>query len=127
MEDVIFLDTHAAIWLYSGLLDLFKPKVLQLINEKQVCISHIVRLEMKYLHEIGRINQKPDAIIDALIDEIELVFSDNNIERIISQAIHLDFTRDPFDRIIVADAYINNSFLISKDQNIKKHYKNTVW
>jgi len=127
MEGMIFLDTHAAIWLYSGHLDLFKPKVLQLINEKQVCISHIVRLEMKYLYEIGRINHQPDVIIDALKDEIGLVFSDNNMERIISQAIHLDFTRDPFDRIIVADAYINNSFLISKDQNIKKHYKNTVW
>ncbi len=127
MESVIFLDTHAAIWLYSGQLDLFKPKVLKQINEKQVCISHIVRLEMKYLNEIGRINQKPDVIIDALIDEIGLIYSDNTIERIVNQAIHLDFTRDPFDRMIVADAYINNSYLISKDQNIKKHYKNTIW
>jgi PIN domain nuclease of toxin-antitoxin system len=44
-----------------------------------------------------------------------------------SLAIHLDFTRDPFDRIIVADASVNNSMLISKDKIIKKHYKNTVW
>ena len=127
MESLIFLDTHVAIWLYSGRLDLFKPKVLQLINDNQVCISHLVRLEMKYLNEIGRINQHPDMIIDALIDEIGLVFSSNSIERLINQAIHLDFTRDPFDRIIVADARLNNSYLISKDQNIKKHYRNTVW
>lgn len=71
-----------------------------LINEKQVCISHIVRLEMKYLNVVGRINQKPDVIIDALIDEIGLVFSDNIMERILGQAIHLDFTRDMFDRIM---------------------------
>jgi len=127
MESLIFLDTHVAIWLYSGRLDLFRPKVLRLINDNQVCISHWVRLEMKYLNEIGRINQHPDMIIDALIDEIGLVFSNNSIERIVSQAIHLDFTRDPFDRIIVADAYINNSCLISKDQNIRKNYKYAVW
>lgn len=127
MESLIFLDTHVAIWLYSGRLDLFRPKVLRLINDNQVCISHLVRLEMKYLNEIGRINQHPDMIIDALIDEIGLVFSNNSIERIVSQAIHLDFTRDPFDRIIVADAYINNSYLISKDQNIRKNYKFAVW
>ena len=127
MESLIFLDTHVAIWLYSGMLDLFKPKVLQLINDNQVCISQLVRLEMKYLNEIGRINQHPDMIIDALIDEIGLVFSNNSIERIVSQAIHLDFTRDPFDRVIVADAYINNSYLISKDQNIRKNYKYAVW
>ena len=127
MESLIFLDTHVAIWLYSGMLDLFKPKVLQLINDNQVCISHLVRLEMKYLNEIGRINQHPDMIIDALIDEIGLVFSNNSIERIVNQAIHLDFTRDPFDRVIVADATINNSFLITKDQNIRKYYKYAVW
>jgi PIN domain nuclease of toxin-antitoxin system len=127
MESLIFLDTHVAIWLYSGRLDLFRPKVLRLINDNQICISHWVRLEMKYLNEIGRINQHPDMIIDALIDEIGLVFSNNSIERIVSQAIHLDFTRDPFDRIIVADAYINNSYLISKDQNIRKNYKYTLW
>lgn len=127
MESMIFLDTHAAVWLYSGQLELFKPNVLKLINENQVGISHIVRLELKYLKEIGRIKQMPDVIIDALIDEIGLVFSDNSIERIVNLAIHLDFTRDPFDRIIVADASINNSILISKDKLIKKHYKKKIW
>jgi PIN domain nuclease of toxin-antitoxin system len=127
MESLIFLDTHVAIWLYSGRLDLFKPKVLQLITDNQVCISHIARLEMKYLYEIGRINQLPDIIIAALIHEIGLVFSNNSIERIVNQAIHMDFTRDPFDRIIVADALISNSYLISKDQIIRKNYKYAIW
>lgn len=127
MESLIFLDTHAAIWLYSGALDLFNKKVLQQIEENRVCISHIVKLEMKFLHEIGRIKQSPDVIIDALKEEIGLVFSKNNFERIINQATHFDFTRDPFDRIIVADACISNSFLVSKDDVIKKHYRNTIW
>ncbi len=127
MESLIFLDTHVAIWLYAGHLELFKPKVLKLINDKQVCISHMVRLEMQYLNEIGRINQKPDIITEALMKEIGLVYSDNSIERIINRAIHLDFTRDPFDRMIVADASINNSILISKDQIIRKNYINSVW
>ena len=127
MESLIFLDTHVAVWLYSGQLNLFSPKILKRINENPVCISHIARLEMKYLNEIGRIKIEPDVIIDSLVNEIGLTFSDNSIDRIVSQAIHLDFTRDPFDRIIVADASINNSILISKDENIKKHYKNTIW
>ena len=127
MEGLIFLDTHVAIWLYSGELDLFSKKVLQMINENRICISHWVKLEMKYLNEIGRVKQKPDEIIDALIDEIGLTFSKNSFERIVNQAIHFDFTRDPFDRIIVADASINNSYLISKDDIILNNYKNTIW
>ena len=124
---MIFLDTHVAIWLYSGQLELFNPKVLKLINTEQVCISHIVKLEIQYLYEIKRVKYEPGLIIDTLIDEIGLMFSDNNFESIVRQAIHLSFTRDPFDRIIVSDASINNSKLISKDRNIKKHYINTIW
>jgi PIN domain nuclease of toxin-antitoxin system len=127
MESMIFLDTHAVVWLYSGQLDLFNPKVLKLINSEQVCISHIVKLEIQYLFEIKRVIYEPGHIIDTLIDEIGLIYSDNNLDSIVRQAIHLSFTRDPFDRIIVADASINNSKLISKDRNIKKHYKNTIW
>ena len=124
---MIFLDTHVVIWLYSGQLELFNPKVLKLINTEQVCISHIVKLEIQYLYEIKRVKYEPGLIIDTLIDEIGLMFSDNNFESIVRQAIHLSFTRDPFDRIIVSDASINNSKLISKDRNIKKHYINTIW
>ena len=124
---MIFLDTHVVIWLYSGQLELFNPKVLKLINTEQVCISHIVKLEIQYLYEIKRVKYEPGLIIDTLVDEIGLMYSDNNFESIVRQAIHLSFTRDPFDRIIVSDASINNSKLISKDRNIKKHYINTIW
>lgn len=127
MESLIFLDTHAVIWLYSGDLDLFSKKVLKQIEEGRVCISHIVKLEIKFLYEIGRIKQTPDVIIEALTDEIGLTFSKNNFDRIINQAVHFDFTRDPFDRIIVADACISNSFLVSKDEFTRKNYKNTIW
>ena len=127
MGSVIFLDTHAVIWLYSGQLDLFNPKVLKLINTEQVCISHIVKLEIQYLYEIRRVKYESGIIIDTLIDEIGLMFSDNSFDTIVREAIHLSFTRDPFDRIIVADASINNSRLISKDRNLKKHYKKTIW
>jgi len=127
MGSVIFLDTHAVIWLYSGQLDLFNPKVLKLINTEQVCISHIVKLEIQYLYEIRRVKYESGIIIDTLIDEIGLMFSDNSFDTIVREAIHLSFTRDPFDRIIVADASINNSMLISKDRNLKKHYKKTIW
>jgi PIN domain nuclease of toxin-antitoxin system len=127
MESMIFLDTHVVVWLYAGELKLFKPATLKLINDHAIGISHIVRLELQYLYEIGRITKKPELIIDALVDEINLGFSTNSFERIVNQAIHFDFTRDPFDRIIVAEASINNSLLITKDKFIKKHYKHTVW
>ncbi len=121
------MDTHVVVYLYSGQLDLIKPKILRMINENPVCVSYIVRLELKYLNEVGKIKHTPEVILNALIDDIGLVFSKNSFDRIINHAVHLDFTRDPFDRIIVADASINDSILVSRDDIIKKNYKNTIW
>ena len=42
-------------------------------------------------------------------------------------ALSLDWTRDAFDRIIVANAMIQKSALLTKDQQILQHYKLAIW
>ena len=39
----------------------------------------------------------------------------------------MTWTRDPFDRVIVANAALNGNILISKDQNILEHYIHARW
>lgn len=39
----------------------------------------------------------------------------------------IDFTRDAFDRLIVAHAKLNNNYLISKDTHIRQNYPNALW
>jgi PIN domain nuclease of toxin-antitoxin system len=46
---------------------------------------------------------------------------------IVSQAIKLTWTRDPFDRLIVANAALNDNILISKDQNILENFCHARW
>jgi len=127
MEGLIHLDTHVVIFLYSGQIQMFSKKILDLFEKNELCISEIVRLELKYLYEIGKINVGPDVIIDGLFAEIGLKISSNTYQRVIDKAIELDFTRDPFDRIIVADAMIQDSLLVSKDRHIRENYKKTIW
>jgi PIN domain nuclease of toxin-antitoxin system len=43
---------------------------------------------------------------------------DKSLNTIVSGALDLSWTRDPFDRIIVANAAINHNILVTKDQNI---------
>jgi len=38
-----------------------------------------------------------------------------------------DWTRDPFDRIIVGNAAAENAVLITKDNSILEHYEHAVW
>lgn len=75
---LIYLDTHAVIWLYSGDKALFSEKALEKIENNALAIS-------------------------------------------------MDFTRDPFDRLITAHAALDNNLIITKDRRILKNYPGAVW
>ena len=124
---MIFLDTHIAAWLYSNQVKPLSKKAIDYINEGELYISEIVRLELQYLFEIGRINEKPMKVIMSLNKDLGLQYSPNKYSQIIDRAIELDFTRDPFDRIIVADASIHDSILISKDRRIIDNYHRVIY
>jgi len=52
---------------------------------------------------------------------------DKSFNTIVGRALELAWTRDPFDRIIIANAALNNNVLVTKDQNILENYKNAKW
>jgi len=124
---LIYLDTHVVVRLCAENRIKFSNSVENLIEKYEVNISAIVCLELQYLLEIKRIAAKPEKIISNLASSIGLKICDKNFNTIISKAMSLSWTRDPFDRIIVANAAINNSVLITKDQHILEHYENAKW
>jgi len=46
---------------------------------------------------------------------------------VIEQALREKWTRDPFDRIIVAHARSRRASLISHDEKIRAHYELAIW
>ncbi|MGK7892480.1 MAG: type II toxin-antitoxin system VapC family toxin [Microcystaceae cyanobacterium] len=124
---MIYLDTHVVVWLYAGLTDKLTDLAKTLINDHDVYISAIVRLELQYLYEIERISVQPDSIISDLSDQIDMRICDRNFNDIISHALSIAWTRDPFDRIITANAMLNSNLLLSKDRNILSHYPYAKW
>jgi len=55
---VIYLDSHIVVWLYTGLTQKLSNLAKELINNNEIFISPIVRLELQYLYEIGRVTEK---------------------------------------------------------------------
>jgi PIN domain nuclease of toxin-antitoxin system len=39
----------------------------------------------------------------------------------------VQWTRDPFDRLIVAQALLHDAPLITKDEHIRRHYAGALW
>lgn len=124
---MIHLDTHIILWLYEGLLNKFPTFAQHQLKENELMISPIVQLEVQYLYEIKRITKNSNLIINELTDKIALKICEEPLHKIIPTAIQLHWTRDPFDRLIVATAQITNTELLTKDANIAAHYKHTIW
>jgi len=124
---LIYLDTHVLVWLYAGDLQNISRSARQLINENEIYICSMVRLELQYLFEIERITSESNEIIFDLSDRIGLKVCDKNFNTVVNGALDISWTRDPFDRIIVANAALNDNILLTKDQNILRNYRHASW
>jgi PIN domain nuclease of toxin-antitoxin system len=78
----------------------------------------MVQLELTYLHEIGRLAIGGAEIIGDLRDRIGLRLSDEPLANMVHAAASLTWTRDSFDRIIVADAIVAATDLPTRDRTI---------
>lgn len=124
---MIYLDTHVVVWLYAGLIQQFSKKALELIEANQLIISPMVQLELQYLHEIGRIKTASALMIESLDCSIGLKICPLPFIQVVTESITQTWTRDPFDRIIVAQSQAGRAKLITKDQSILKNYLDAVW
>ena len=126
--EALYLDTHIVIWLRQKELHKFSPKALDAIEGAgQLLVSPMVELELKFLQEIGRITQTPYNILGDLGAMIGLKIDDKNFSEVIQKAMLIDWTRDPFDRLIVAHAMSQNSPLLSKDEKILSYFQDAIW
>jgi PIN domain nuclease of toxin-antitoxin system len=124
---MIFLDTHILVWLYEGLLEKFSKNIQNKLNATELFISPMVELELDFLNEIERINTTGVEIVRHLEAHLGLSICRVDFYKVIEEAQYLSWTRDPFDRLIVANASIFQAPLITKDEKIQKHYPLAIW
>jgi len=124
---MIFLDTHVVVWLYAGELDRIVPSARQRIEDQDLLISPVVILELQFLREIGRLKVEAHVIVSALAKIVGLQVCELAFNQVILEALIQDWTRDPFDRMIVAHAAARNLPLLTKDDTILAHYRKAFW
>ena len=124
---MLFLDTHILVWLYRGSKEFFSEVAQQELQNNDLVISPIVLLELQYLYEAKKIRPKGDAIFSELQKTIGVRIAQHDGETIARSALPLSWTRDPFDRIIVAHALSQKAKLLTKDRTILRHYPRAVW
>lgn len=123
----IYLDTHVVIWLHAGQVNRLSARAREQIDENDLLMSPAVLLELKLLQEIGRITPTPDVLFHDLQVSIGLAICPKPFSDVIQQAIGVDWTRDPFDRMIVGHAAIANDVLVTKDAQIRTNHPKASW
>lgn len=122
-----FLDTHAAIFLWEGRTELFGSGSRELLEQAVLQISPLVRLELGFLREVGKLKIEPDHLLGALTADYGVAVSSDPLDRLIPLAMPLSWTRDPFDRLLVATALLHAAPLITRDAKIQEHFAGAVW
>lgn len=125
---IAYLDTNVLLWLSENQLKRISPPAQKVLNRSDLLISPMVTIELGYLHEIGRSRRVPQDIVKQLREQIGLQICEHSFADIAETATFESWTRDPFDRVIVAHAKANGyAPLVTADSEIRENYPKAIW
>jgi PIN domain nuclease of toxin-antitoxin system len=110
---VILLDTNALIW-----IEVNSPRTRSLIaSGRRLYVSPVSLLELQFLHEAGRIRLLNKNIPD-IARSGPWLLDDPPAASWFEEALGLGWTRDPFDRLLVAHARLRGWRFATADTSI---------
>ena len=124
---MVYLDTHALIWVIQRDWDQLGPAARQAIEECDLVVSPAVVLELELLHEIGRLRTSALTVVDTLATDLGLRVCGLPFRTVVEYVLKEKWGRDPFDRLIVANAKAAEAPLVTKDARIRRHYSRVIW
>jgi PIN domain nuclease of toxin-antitoxin system len=125
---LIYLDTHTALWLANGSRDELSATALENIERAaELRVSPIVLFEASLLHEIGRIKIGVEEFKRILLYDFEVSICPMPFSEVVEASGGETWTRDPFDRLIVAHAKAASGKLITKDRRIHANFSGAIW
>ncbi|MBQ3967852.1 MAG: type II toxin-antitoxin system VapC family toxin [Lachnospiraceae bacterium] len=122
------LDTHTLLWFLFDDKQLSKQVIEVIEREDKLYLSIASLWEIAIKQSIGKLN------INKTILQIEEQCNAFNIDIISIKPIHCEKIKeldrihnDPFDRILISQALIEDMTLLTKDGNIVKYNVKTLW
>lgn len=123
------LDTHAFLWFVAGDKQLPESVKAKIKDIGELCFLSVASLwEITIKHQIGKLT------LDISLEDLFEYADRNQIEIMQISNEHLlalsklpGHHSDPFDRLIVSQALVENLTLITKDKVLKKYKIKQQW
>jgi PIN domain nuclease of toxin-antitoxin system len=123
-------DTHAFIWTFSNTKKLSATAAKEFKNPaNQIFLSVASVWEMQIKIKLGKMVFNDT--LENIINEQQTI---NNIQTLpvkLSHALYLEnlplHHKDPFDRLLISQAFVENMTLVSADANFGKYQVSLLW
>lgn len=111
---MILLDTNALIWLLAS-----HPRAAALeAAKRRLVLSPIALLELAFLEEVGRVQLVEGAAVADIARDARWRLDDPPLGDVCAAALPIQWTRDPFDRLLVAHARLRRWPLATGDRRV---------
>jgi len=117
----LLLDTHFLIWLVLGSKRIAKFPWLD--RYRPWGVSPVSFLEIQFLAEIGRLAVRNPEFTNAVMSDGRFAVDDIPLTSLVRYALQLDWTRDPFDRLLVAHSSARRIAFCTTDRGIVSHHR----
>jgi PIN domain nuclease of toxin-antitoxin system len=122
----LLVDTHAALWLLEEDKRLSSSAEQMLTDaSNEVLLSAAVVWEVSIKRSLGKLDA-PDGFAGMLLDAgaVSLAVSIDHARAVRSLPWH---HRDPFDRLLVAQAVLEDAVLLSSDDRLRAYDVRVAW
>jgi PIN domain nuclease of toxin-antitoxin system len=117
----LLLDTHFLVWLVLGNKRLAQfPWIDQY---RPFGVSPVSFLEIQFLAEIGRLRVRNPEFTNTVMADTRFAVDDIPLANLIRHALKLGWTRDPFDRLLVAHSIARRIPFCTTDRDIRNHHR----
>jgi PIN domain nuclease of toxin-antitoxin system len=122
------IDTHTFLWFVSGSTDLSqKAKATIESNDNSIFISIASLWEISIKTALGKlqINGKYETVLTDIVENNMTILPINFQHTVIQHNLPFHH-RDPFDRIIIAQAFVEKMALVGNDKVFDSYFQNTL-
>ena len=113
---MILLDTNAVLWALAG-----NPRAAPLFAQgRPLRLSPVSLLEIRFLVEVGKLGLAPGRSVAEIADDSRWKLDSPSSARLFAAALDLEWTRDPFDRLLVAHARYRRWRLATGDRVLRE-------
>lgn len=116
----LLLDTHFLLWILVEAARLDEFPWLQ--DRRPWGVSPVAFLELQFLGQTGRIEVDTPALVDAVLADRRFVVDEPPLLALVRAALDAGWTRDPFDRLLVAHSLARRVPLCTVDRAIRARH-----